>query len=82
MFIKGKDYITKTMTVNFYEDYGYKEEEKVKLVIRDESGEIFTSYQLHEDIAEQVISEISNKIMTTPTSKNFVIDIEEIIKKL
>lgn len=85
MFIKGKSYIVKATGVNSFPSYRFGEEKPSglnSLVVIDESGETFTSYELHEDEAEKVISKIAHELLVTPTSENCVIDIEEVIENI
>lgn len=82
MFIKGKDYITKISGINFAPSFRKGEENQGDLELYDEAGELCMDYQVSNDVGGQVISEISIEIMATPTSKNCVIDIEEVIKNI
>lgn len=82
MFIKGKDYITKISGINFAPSFRKGEENQGDLELYDEAGELCMDYQVSNDVGGQVISEISIEIMATPTSKNCVIDIEEVIRKV
>lgn len=82
MFIKGKSYIVKTITVNYVPSFIDGEENKGSLVVVDDSGGVFASYEVYKDVAEEVISKIANDLLVTSDYKNSVIDIEEIIENI
>lgn len=82
MFIKGKEYFIETSGITFVPSLREGEENQGRLRILDDIGDSFTSYQVSKDTAKQVVSEISRQIMTTPTSKNCVIDIDKVIENV